>query len=188
MKNNPDIHHRRSIRLRQYDFSSAGAYFVTICTQGRECLFGEVVDEEMNLNDAGRQVSEWWLKSPGKFPAVALDEYMIMPNHFHGVVVLVGADPRVRPDYGAVENAGGHMGPPLQRVVQWFKTMTTNAYIRGVNEHGWLPFPGRLWQRNYYERVIRDERELDTARKYIQENPIKWHLDRENPQNATPTP
>lgn len=222
MKYDPDIHHRRSIRLREYDYSSTGAYFVTICTQGRECLFGQVLDGTLHLNDAGRMVSEWWLKLPGKFPGVALNEYMIMPNHFHGIVMIndaetVGADPRVRPDvadpcvctyygkdvgadpcvcpdYDMPENAGGHVGPekmgghtgpPLQRVVQWFKTMTTNAYICGVNEHGWPPFAGRLWQRNYYERVIRDERELAAARKYIVENPLKWHLDREHPQNAT---
>jgi REP element-mobilizing transposase RayT len=75
------------------------------------------------------------------------------------------------------------MGAPLQTIVQWFKTMTTNAYIRGVNRHGWPPFPGRLWQRNYYERIIRNDDELARARRYIEVNPLQWHLDKENPAN-----
>lgn len=210
MKYDPDRHHRRSIRLREYDYSSVGVYFVTTRAQGCEYLFGEVWDGAMNLNDSWRMLSEGWLKLPDKFPAVALDEYMIMPNHFHGIIVLNEPDddvdrrgePRVRPplrceykDHGEHENQGEHKVRPygtaagsVGRIVQAFKSMTTNAYIHGVNEHGWPPFAGRLWQRNYYERVIRDERELDAARKYILENPLKWHLDRENPQNATATP
>lgn len=210
MKYDPDRHHRRSIRLREYDYSTTGAYFVTICAQGRECLFGEVRDGAMNLNDSGCMLSEGWLKLPDKFPDVALDEYVIMPNHFHGIIVLNEPDddvdrrgePRVRPplkcehkDHGEHKNQGEHKVRPygtaegsVGRIVQAFKSMTTNAYIHGVNEHGWPLFAGRLWQRNYYERVIRDERELDAARKYIFENPIKWDLDRENPQNATATP
>jgi len=213
MHYDPDIHQRRSIRLRGYDYSSNGAYFVTICTQGRGCLFGVVADGTMHLNDAGLMLSEWWLKLPERFPAIAMDEYLVMPNHFHGIIMINDADtelsphdvdrrgePRVRPPLescirpplnGEHENQGEHKVRPygtpagsVGRIVQAFKSMTTNAYIHGVNEHGWPPFPGRLWQRNYYERVIRDERELDVARKYILENPIKWDLDRENPQNA----
>lgn len=199
MKYDPDIHHRRSIRLREYDYSATGAYFVTICAQGRECRFGVVADGKMHLNDAGSMVSEWWLKLPGKFPGVVLDECTIMPNHFHGIVVIndadtVGAPPCGCPPLGSISKTGRPrraekegqphgVAPTVGDVLDWFKSMTTNAYIRRVNEHGWPPFPGRLWQRNYYERVIRDERELDAARKYILENPIKWHLDRENPAN-----
>jgi len=91
MTYNPDVHHRRSIRLREYGYSSVGAYFVTICAQGRECLFGDILDGEMRLNEAGRVVVEWWTKLPGKFPNVALDEYVVMPNHFHGIICIVGA-------------------------------------------------------------------------------------------------
>lgn len=212
MNYDPDIHQRRSVRLREYDYSSAVAYFVTTCAQGRECLFGVVADGTMHLKDDGSMVSEWWLKLPGKFPGIVLDEYTIMPNHFHGIIMINEPDndvdrrgePRVRPPLescirpplnGEHENQGEHKVRPygtsagtVGRIVQAFKSITTNAYIRGVNEHGWPPFPGRLWQRNYYERVIRDDRELDAARKYILENPLKWHLDRENPQNTTATP
>ena len=227
MKYDPDIHHRRSIRLRKFDYSSAGAYFVTTCAQGRECLFGEVVNEAIILSSPGHMVSDWWLKLPGKFPGVALDEYMIMPNHFHGIICIVGAATCGRPGFdftapcgcqsttgqphgdcpydvstpghphggeksghphGGRESGHPHGGAPtLGDVMDWFKTMTTNAYIRGVKQSDWTPFYGRLWQRNYYERVIRDERELDAARKYIAENPIKWDQDKENPVN-TPDP
>ena len=104
---NPDIHHhRRSIRLREYDYSAGGAYFVTICVQGRECLFGEITDCEMRLNDAGRQVEAVWMRLPGRFPQVGLDEYMIMPNHFHGIIVITDdADP-----VGAIHELPLHHG------------------------------------------------------------------------------
>ncbi|MFA7060673.1 MAG: hypothetical protein WC156_07630 [Pedobacter sp.] len=206
MKYDPDIHHRHSIRLREYDYSSTGAYFVTLCAQGRECLFGEVYNGEMILNDAGRMVEEWWNKLPAKFQTVETDESIIMPNHFHGIIRIVeappcqnnfdavGAAPCGRPDFdlmvetqgrahGAGKTGCPHGGAPtLGDVMDWFKTMTTNAYIRGVKESGWTPFPGRFWQRNYYERVIRDEQELDAARQYIMYNPMKWAEDDENPE------
>jgi len=191
MKYDPDRHHRRSIRLREYDYSSVGAYFVTICTHGRACLLGEVKDGEMRLNEAGRMVSEGWLKLPDKFPAVALDEYMIMPNHFHGIICIVGA-PLAAPDFelrylnrGAeITNQGAaSSAPTFGSIMRVFKSMSAIDVNRLLDRSG-VP----VWQRNYYERVIRDERELDAARKYILENPIKWDLDRENPQNAPATP
>ncbi len=214
---NPDIHHRRSIRLREYDYSSVGAYFVTICAQGRECLFGNVADGEMRLNDAGRMVGEWLFKLPDKFPGVVLDEYIVMPNHFHGIICIVGAPPRGCPSlvvspppsvvspppfvtmpainvkngqprgdcpYGKNEiksKSGQPHGaaPTLGDVMDWFKTMTTNAYIKGVKNANWPPFPGRVWQRNYYERVIRDNAELHGIREYINFNPANWTKDDE---------
>ncbi|MCD6580158.1 MAG: transposase [Desulfuromusa sp.] len=150
---NPDIHHRRSLRLKGYDYSQAGAYFVTICTQNRGCLFGEILDKEMILNDPGRMVEKWWGELNNKFPQSKTDEYMIMPNHFHGIIVTVGADlrvcpdtdPPVCPDTGEQTLTGEHIGSPLRTVIQWFKTMTTNEYIRGVKQHGWTPFHDKLW-------------------------------------------
>jgi hypothetical protein len=93
----------------------------------------------------------------------------------------VGADLRVCPNTRVCPDSGGaHAGAPLPTIVQWFKTMTTNEYIRMVKHAGWTPFQGRLWQRNYYEHIIRNERALERIRDYILTNPLHWHLDREN--------
>ncbi len=188
MRYNPATHRRRSIRLKGYDYSQKGAYFVTICAHNRERLFGGIVDGEMRLNDAGYAVEKWWLELPHKFPLVKMDEYVIMPNHFHGIVVIVGADLRVCPTpcinpktLSDKHIKGEHVGSPLHKMIQWFKTMTTNEYIRAVKRYE-LPFlHGGFWQRNYYERIIRNEQELNKIREYIINNPLKWSLDSENP-------
>lgn len=202
----PDQHQRRSIRVPGYDYSTAGAYFVTICTEGRVCRFGDVSAGGMRLNDAGTGVVSWWSELGNRFPSVHPGEMVVMPNHLHGVLYLhtrgpVGAALRgcppsppteCSPDAPAasarspnLEGAvaeGAHTGAPLPDVVRWFKTMTTNAYIRGVRENGWMRFEGRLWQRNYFERVLRDEGRLARARVYIAENPARWAQDPERPR------
>jgi putative transposase len=129
-----DKHDRRTLRLQGYDYAQAGAYFVTVCTQNRECLFGEIAGEEMKLNKAGRMVEKWWAKLLEKFPA-EIDEFVIMPNHVHGIIVLVGAAPCGRPGGVVVRPKTGHPhggAPTLGDVMDWFKTMTTNDYVRGV--------------------------------------------------------
>lgn len=193
---------RRSIRLRGYDYSRAGAYFVTICAQDRACLFGEVVDGVMVLNEAGVMLAEHWTALPQRFPTITLDAFVVMPNHLHCVLVLHDAS-----------GAGGHEGRPYDDVVRdtdvddddnadvgaplvgarhdtaarlglvigAFKSMTTVAYGRGVRQFAWPTFRGRLWQRNYYEHIVRDNAEMDRIRGYIAENPSKWAVDRENP-------
>jgi len=187
MKYNPDIHHRRSIRLRNHDYSLPGAYFLTVCTEDRACLFGNVADDTMRLNDAGRMIEQWWFELNRKFPTVETDEFVVMPNHFHGIVIIpVGADLRVGP--GSKAHQGAHAGAPLPTVIQWFKTMTTNDYIRGVKAASWPSFNGRLWQRNYYEHIIRDEDSLNRIRQYIVDNPARWAFDRENPAATAPEP
>jgi REP element-mobilizing transposase RayT len=180
----PDKHHRRSIRLRGYDYARPGAYFVTICTQDRQCLFGEIRDGQMIVNDIGQMITHWWQELPRRFPSVTLDEFVVMPNHLHGILILhVGADRRVRPNSTvAPVKEGRHIGLPLHRIIQWFKTMTTNGYVREVKEEKWPPFNKRLWQRNYYEHVIRTEDEWDEIRAYIAENPLKWELDENHPR------
>lgn len=193
MRYDPEIHNRRSIRLKEYDYSMVGAYFVTMCVQGRECLFGAAADGVTLLNEAGRMVREWWLKLPEKFSGVEIEEYVIMPNHFHGIITIVGAPPCGRPiidgESGQAQVEDAKSGrphwaaPTVGHVMNWFKTMTTNAYIKGVKTADWSPFHGRLWQRNYYERIIRSDAELNAARKYIEENPLKWDMDKENPAN-----
>jgi len=198
LKFDPEKHHRRSIRLQGYDYSRPGAYYVTIVTQNRLCLFGDVVDGNMGLNEAGQMVAKWYAELENKFPDVQCDAFVCMPNHVHFIVVKtdtdgnVGADLRVRPvdeDEGAHAGAPQHEGTgapqrtPLSTIVQWLKTMSTNEYIRGVKQNGWPPFPGKLWQRNYYERIVRNDNELNRIRRYIDENPLRWELDQENPHS-----
>jgi len=179
---------RRSIRLPGYDYSRAGAYFVTICVKDRKCLFGDIVERKMEVNDAGRMVDKWYRELENKFPNIKCDKYTIMPNHFHAIIqIAVGADLCVCPNgngagYPIDENtAGEHIGSPLHGVIQWFKTMATNEYIRGIKQHGWPPFAGKLWQRNYYEHIIRNENEMARIREYVTNNPDQWATDRENP-------
>jgi len=203
MKYNPNIHNRRSIRLKGYDYSQAGAYFVTICTQNREYMFGDVVDGKMVLNDAGRMVQTVWDEIPENYCGIGIDEFVIMPDHVHGIIVLVGATPRGRPDNeifvdreileqgqprGVARTTTGLLSLSLSislslpDVVHRFKTMTTKQYTDGVKHHGWPAFPGKLWQRNYYEHIIRNEIALNRIRQYIINNPMKWERDRERPR------
>jgi putative transposase len=166
---------RQSPRLSGYDYSEPGVYFVTVCVKDRLSLFGEAVDGTMRLNQAGQMIGRWWQELERKFPSVKIDEYhVVMPNHFHGIVFISEQSRSI--------TEGGHIGPPLQRIVQWFKTMTTNEYIHGIKEHGWEPFKGHLWQRSFYEHVVRDEKSLNRIREYILHNPQRWDLDRENPR------
>lgn len=175
-------HNRRSIRLYNYDYSQTGLYFVTICIQGKICLLGKIADGEMALNDAGRMVEKWCLELPNKFPGVIMDTYTIMPNHFYCIIEItdtVGAHLCVCADKlnKNGESSGAHTGAPLHTVVQWFKTMTTNEYIRGIKLLDWQPFDKKLWQRNYYEHIIRDEKSHNNISQYIIENPFYWITD-----------
>ena len=193
MKYSPDIYHRRSIRLKGYDYSQAGLYFITICTQNRLCLFGEIENGEIILHDPGITIDNWWNELKQKYRNIELHEQIIMPNHFHGIIQIinetrpVGADLRVCPDNTGqsrrsaptdTEKSGEHPGSPLHAMIQWFKTMTTNEYIRGVNNNGWPRFNKRLWQRNYYEHIIRDEKSYHQISEYIKTNPLKWRDDK----------
>jgi putative transposase len=182
---NPDIHHRRSIRLRGYDYSQTGMYFVTICTQDRPCLFGDIVDGVMNLNDSGKMVRATWDEIPAHYAGVEIDQFVVMPNHIHGVITLVGAGPRACPDgvgQPQIEVEGQPQGVAptgysLSDVVHRFKAMTTKKYTDGVKQNGWQPFPGKLWQRNYYEHIIRNDKAYLKIAEYIQTNPQRWEDD-----------
>ena len=189
MAYDPQIHHRHSLRLQNYDYSQAGAYFVTICTQNRECFFGDVVDGVIRLNNAGILIQSVWNEIPLHYPGVDIDEFVIMPNHIHGIIMIVGAGPCACPDSGErqilekdIEKSGqprgvAPTGLSLPDVVHRFKTMTTKRYIDGVTQNGWIPFTGKLWQRNYWEHVIRNEHDLAEIREYIRDNPARWESD-----------
>ena len=174
---NPEIHHRRSIRLQEYDYSSDGLYFVTICTHGHHFLFGSILDDTMHFNDAGLMIQEWFYRCEEHFPDIKCLEMVIMPNHFHCIWQIVGADRCVYPT-NTNTTKGEHIGSPLHRIVQWFKTMTTNAYINGVKQYEWQPFNTRLWQRNYYEHIIRNQQGYEEIVAYIVENPLNWKNDK----------
>ena len=211
MPYNPDRHHRRSIRLRGYDYTLAGAYYVTLVTQDRAPLFGDVVDGVMALNDAGRMIEQEWFHLLDRFPAIELDAFIVMPNHIHGIIVIgepaaVGAGlvpaliptPNLSPQDQTVDTtdhlvddgqkrAGTRPAPTslvaLGDVIGAFKSITTHAYIQGVHQKGWPEFNGRVWQRNYYEHIIRDDPSLQRIRSYIETNPEQWAADKENPAN-----
>jgi putative transposase len=218
--------HRRSIRLDGYDYASAGAYFVTICTQDRACVFGDVVDGQMRPNACGRIVQDVWAGLPSRYANVELDAFVVMPNHVHGIIVLMagvmnhegmmnhartgGADgdagggarrgaihcahsqgamdgggamnpegvinhaPTIAEIGAANRRAGAAGRPPLGEVVRAFKAVSTRLIHRDV-------MPGAaVWQRNYYESIIRDEDSLARVRAYVQANPARWLTDRDN--------
>ncbi len=178
---------RRSIRLRGYDYSQNGAYFITICTQNRECLFGEIVGGEMRLNVAGEIVADEWIKTAAIRDEIELDEWIVMPNHFHGILVIVdsGAVPGGGGDTpcGRGDPPGGGGDPPVAptgprpRSVGAVMAGFKSAVTKRINE--WRHTPGaKLWQRNYWEHIVRNELELNRIREYIQNNPAKWELDK----------
>ena len=167
----PNLHHRRSIRLKDYDYSQTGAYFITICTFDRKCIFGDISDGKMHLNQFGEIVKRCWLDLPNHYAHVILDTMVIMPNHIHCIIMLTdesNAGVGLKP-----APASKHGLPEIIRALKTFSSRRINE-LRGT--------PGTpVWQRNYYEHVIRKEAKLDEIRRYIVNNPIKWELDEENP-------
>ncbi|MDO9301430.1 MAG: hypothetical protein Q7T89_08600 [Anaerolineales bacterium] len=178
-KFDPKKHRRKSIRLQGYDYSQEGAYFVTIVTYQRDCLFGEIVNEIMVLNDFGRIVDECWRAIPEHFPFVELGAYVIMPNHAHGIIVIHNIDGRgaamLRPYDGNTNPHKINVKPgSLGAIVRSFKSAVSYRINKEHNATG-------IWQRNYYERIIRNEREMDNIWRYIESNPAQWDKDGENP-------
>lgn len=237
-KYNPKIHHRRSIRLKGFDYTQAGLYFITICCQDRVCRFGQVVMGEMVLNEIGKMVESEWLQLPERFKNIALHEYIVMPNHFHSILEIVkpsttipnpvytgstlvvdpvrttlvvdpknlsaetnpqeGTSPTVNlknqpkqeetlPQEGQPQGIAhtaktaeeeGTKSKTLGEILGAFQSIVTVKYIRGVKTKGWPRFRGKLWQRNYYEHIIRDERAYHNISEYIINNPAKWAEDK----------
>jgi putative transposase len=166
--NNLNLHNRRSIRLKEYDYSQSGEYFVTICTHNRECLLGEIVDEEMKLSSIGEIVQRCWEEIPKHFPNVELDAFVVMPNHVHGIIIND-------------ESCRGEVTSPLRKptlgnIVAYFKYQSTKL----INEMNGTT-GDRFWQRNYFEHVIRDDKDLQNIQDYITSNPLDWKKDKENP-------
>jgi putative transposase len=183
----PGLPDRRSVRLRTYDYSTAGIYFVTICTQGKRCVFGLVRDDKVALSPIGRIVRECWQAIPQRFAPAELDAFVVMPNHLHGFIILqhsatraASAVPLRDNSVLAPERRFGALRPgELPTMIRSFKSKAT----RRVNDLRLLP-DGRLWQRGYYEHVVEGNEDLEQLRRYILDNPLSWSLDRENPRHG----
>ena len=187
MKHNLAKHHRRSIRLPGYDYTTPGAYFVTICVQDRECLLGQIVDGEMELSDYGRITTETWLWLGDHHPFASHDAWVMMPNHMHGIIMIEPDTPSVGavrepPLRQSLPQSPAHPGKrkPLGRLVGAFKTVSTKRINQARGTPG-LQF----WQRNFYEHIIRDEADLVHIRECIVSNPQKWELDQLHPDNPS---
>jgi REP element-mobilizing transposase RayT len=198
---NPKIHHRKSIRLKEYDYANANWYYVTICTQGKEHLFGKVINNKVVLNSFGKIVQEEWLRTKEIRKNVDLDYYIIMPNHIHGIIIIeynanelninggrdtmhrnnfnVGATRRVAQNNTPNNNIGAshRLAPTIQpnslgSIIGQFKSICTKR-IKSISDY---PHQS-IWQRNYFEHIIRNDEDLYRIRKYIRQNPLKWQLD-----------
>ena len=218
MKYDPAKHKRRSIRLKGYDYSQAGLYFITICIQDREMLLGKIKNGEMLLNDAGKMVEKEWEKLPQRFNAIVLHEFVIMPNHFHAILEIVratlvvapnetateekapeetaqlpGATTRVAPtvaptvdpttadDTGELPGSTTRVAPTDKTIGDMmgaFKSITTVEYNNGVKNLGSPPFNGKLWQRDFFEHIIRNERAYENISAYIIDNLARWQDDK----------
>ena len=200
MPYNPHIHNRKSIRLKGYDYTQLGYYYVTICVQNRECLLGSVKDSLVELNKFGKIVDQKWNNIPKHFSNTTLDEYIIMPNHIHGIIGIfegakhfsktnnfhLSSEVKVENQI-CVKNRYKNVSPlphpngtkpgSLSSIIQNFSSITTRK-INQIRETNGM----KLWQRNYFDRIIRNGDELIRIRKYIRENPLRWEIDEENPE------
>jgi len=176
----PRNRRRRSIRLQDYDYALAGAYFITIVAKDRQCLFGEIVDGQIQLNDWGQIVQDEWEKSAQIRKEIELDEFVIMPNHIHGIVVITGTAERAT---GRSPLQSGPTKRSLGAFIGGFKSAVTKR----INDLRGAP-SALVWQRNYFEHVIRDDDSLNRIRQYILQNPTQWEFDRENPAALKPEP
>ena len=213
MSYNPNIHHRKSIRLKGYDYSQQGLYFITICCQNMKCLFGQIIANpqivvhnvpkaKMVLNDAGKMIETEWLALTNRFTNIILHEFIVMPNHFHGIIEITAGAPlvgaQITNDVGAHtpndvvthtpnDVISGSKGRPqgcapttttIGDIMDAFKSITTVKYINGVKTSFWQPFNGKMWQRNYYDHIIRNEIAYQRISNYIINNPSKWLEDK----------
>jgi REP element-mobilizing transposase RayT len=211
MKYDPKIHHRGSIRLQGYDYSSPGAYYVTLCSFGKQCIFGRVVDDQMQENECGKIVRQQWFESAEIRKEIELDAFTVMPNHLHGILWIVGPDgvrPGANMDF-ALSDGAKHVGPsgarpkpnamrspkmgrtpfgPTNRIPA-MRPRSLASWASGFKSAVtspirklWKKPHATVWQEDYFEHVIRDETELLRIRDYILSNPARWKLDRENPE------
>lgn len=185
MSYDPERHHRRSIRLPGYDYSQAGAYFVTLVAFQRACLFGEIKNGVMQLSPMGQIADEHWRAIPDHFPHVTLGAYVVMPNHVHGIIIIHdGRDTPWRVPTGDVstgrvptnnrEQFGKPVSGSLATIIRQYKSSVTQR-IRKELDHPWV------WQKNYYEHILRNDEDHERIHRYIEANIANWVMDDENP-------
>ncbi len=182
MKN--EIQHRKSTRLKEYDYSNAGYYFVTICSAQMKHQFGEIRYNKMIFNNTGNIINNFWPKIPEHFNNVELDYYQLMPNHLHGIIIIDSID--IVGDGSPVPKSKSGEGEPfpyekknsLCDIIGYFKYQTTKAINNLYNTPR-----NKIWQRSFYDRIIRNEKELYSIRKYIQQNPLKWEIEKNTSEN-----
>lgn len=190
MNYDPEKHHRRSIRLRGYDYSQAGYYFVTICCYQRQRLFGDIVNGAMQLNEYGEIVKQEWLRSAVIRTNIELDEFIVMPNHFHGIIIIdknLSITPQI-----ARANSRSPLRQSNKPIMPLMKPKSLSSLMAGfkssvtkqINTIRYTP-GSKIWQRNYYEHIIRNEKALNNIRQYIINNPLSWDNDQLHPDNPS---
>lgn len=188
---NPEIHHRHSIRLKGYDYSSQGAYFVTLCCENRQHRFGEISESKIELTPCGQIATEWMENLPTKFPTIEIDEYIIMPDHIHAIISIRTGNHRGCPNIDGqskeplnidANRTGTPRGcpdtppPTIGQIIGAYKSLVANDCLKWHKERNLQM--GKLWQRNYYEHIIRDEQAYENIRNYIRTNPERWQSNR----------
>ena len=156
------VYRNKTLRLKNYDYTQNGLYFITICTNSREAHFGDIKDGQLTLNGAGEMIEKTWLELYERFDFIKLHSYVVMPNHFHGIIEISDSSKPM------------HIG----NIIGAFKSLSTNQYIKGVYDYDWLIFEKLLWQKNYYEHIIRNEKSYLFISDYVENNPLKWELDK----------
>lgn len=216
MKFNPDAHKRKSIRLKNYNYSKEWLYFITISIKNKLCLFWEIKNSELMLFDSWKMVGEYWSGLENKYDNIKLHDFIVMPNHFHGIIEIIKQNEKcdckicrgapcgypnnqndvnsniqndVNSNNQNIEKSkthtiqGTHKGCPYGRniiwnIIGWFKSITTNRYIENVIKNNWNHFNWKLWQRNFYEHIIRDEKWYFKISDYIKNNSVLWEEDK----------
>ena len=178
---------RQSIRLKDFDYDTGGVFFITICVHERRSLFGKISNGNMELNPIGQMVNDVWQHMPEHNSGLLLDNYIVMPNHFHALIGLHKAINFIRTaNFDETMNTQTRNNPnaiTLSGIVRKFKTVTMNKYKLGVLNDNWQPYNCHLWQRNYWDHIIRSDHDLGRCREYIANNPLKWHFDKLHPDH-----
>jgi REP element-mobilizing transposase RayT len=171
-------HNRKSIRLKGYDYSQPGEYFITICTHDKKCVFGKVIEEKIILSPIGEIAKKCWEEIPEHYPKVELDEYIIMPNHIHGIIIMSEGRDLINQILTTENNFPLMKNPKetLGKIIRYYKARSTKL----IHNSGYIDFQ---WQSLFYDRIVRSDNELNNIRDYITNNPLKWYLDEENPNN-----